>query len=154
MSAGTEYPTVSAAQINSIPGFSVVKSANQAAVAAGVHVITFDVEQWDVDACFASNRHTPKLAGRYNYQFNLTFDTAIPAAKTLQVFYRKNGSVLYAVASHQGYVSVNGSREIPMVVGDYTELIIFHDLVTSIIFTAGPADQNGTSFFQGTWNGP
>lgn len=81
MSAGTEYPTVTAGQITNIPSFSVNKgTVAQAVPGFALTKVTWPTEVWDTDASFANSTYTPKVPGKYvffvRFDVNTPFDGA------------------------------------------------------------------------------
>jgi len=77
------------------PAFSAVKSGSTQVITTGVWTkITYDVENFDTDNCFASNTFTPTKAGYY--QINLNNQIYSPTSNSLAMAaIYKNGTIYY-----------------------------------------------------------
>lgn len=117
--------------ISTLPAFSVVKSGDQAIVTSTLTKLTWQTEEYDTNADFASDKFTPTVAGKY-----LLIATGRLADLKDQGFFEisiyKNGSVarqLFTYAAKTdavlsvnlaAMVEANGST-------DYFEVYVQHD---------------------------
>jgi hypothetical protein len=84
-----------------MPAFSARKDGTQAISSATVTKITYDIEVFDTNNNFASDRFTPTVAGYY--QVNLTGSIETTSAdRYLQLFIYKNGTTIITVQPFYG----------------------------------------------------
>ena len=82
--------TTSTLAING-PAFSVYPSASTQSVSASTWTkVTFDVEEFDTNNNFASNRFTPTVAGYYQISARINFGTTLISNGNIAIY--KNGS--------------------------------------------------------------
>jgi len=88
-STGLKFATPAGA---SGPAFFVSKTGNQSISQNTFTKVTFTVEEFDTDSCFASSTFTPTKAGYYNVTSSVLIE--LNAADTLTTFaFYKNGSI-------------------------------------------------------------
>lgn len=82
-------------------GFSVHKNATAQTVASASTFtkVTWSTEEWDTESAFASDKHTPNIAGKYQYDIVITWNT-INVDKRFYTTLYKNGSRFREVTMH------------------------------------------------------
>ena len=106
-----------------IPAFSAYQNTQQTGIAATTWTkINFDVENFDTNNNFASNRFTPTVAGYYKFSASVTLAGA-STSYFVQVSIYKNGSQtqtgpvslgnssFYPQASISGIIFLNGTTD-------------------------------------------
>jgi len=108
------------------PAFSAYQSASSQSVSSGTWTkITFDVEEFDTNSNFASNRFTPTVAGYYQLNSSLavvsSFTSIIPAIYKNGSQYKvgnRGNSTTQLNANVSSLVYLNGST-------DYVEIYVY-----------------------------
>ena len=92
------------------PSFSVYKTSNQTGIANTTDtLVTWDVEEFDTNNSFASNRFTPKVEGNYLLNAHLLWVTGVDQSPYVIMIY-KNGSLYKATRdSFSGSTSTLGN---------------------------------------------
>jgi len=76
----------------SAPTFSAYQSTTSQGISnASMTKVTFDSEEWDTNNNFASSRFTPTVAGYYQINASISFQTPITPTGECQVNIYKNG---------------------------------------------------------------
>lgn len=125
------------------PAFSARKSADQTGVAVATWtLVTFDVEQYDTNANFASNRFTPTAAGRYQLGASVLF-TSGAAGESYYCAIYKNGVLHEARLLQAGAAaSLSPYLTVPVVANgttDYFEVFCWHNAaVAKTVFLNTP----------------
>ena len=140
-SDGSGNLTVNAAGLKNTPAFRVYKNANQSISNNTFTKVTFQVEDYDTDNAFASNKFTVPSgkAGKYVFQYGGWFGGVVDN-KVIAFRLYKNGS-FQNLTYTQSTIStahvpvVNGVSSLDLAVGDYVELYIVQD-------TGGSQDLN------------
>ena len=138
-------PTITGANITvaatAAPAFSAYLNANQSITAATFTKVTLDVEEFDTNSNFASSRFTPTVAGYYQINGTVYFNSSATLTASLIISIYKNGveikrsicggpdneALQYSVSS---IVSLNGST-------DYIELYCYIQGGTGIRIDGG-----------------
>lgn len=81
-----------------MPAFSVYLNGNQSVSGSTYTKVAFDVEVFDTNNNFASNRFTPTVAGYYQINSGVTFASAVTYA---QIAIYKNGTLYQTTWSQQ-----------------------------------------------------
>jgi len=128
------------------PAFSAYASSNQSVSSATSTKVIFDVETFDTNSNFASNRFTPTVAGYYQFTAGVSSLTASTTSPWF-LFLSKNGSqtqvsgysypLVTGVFQISGLLYLNGST-------DYAEIYVYQGGMAQTIF--GRSDQ---TYFQG-----
>ena len=129
-------------------GFRVTKTSTQSINSSTVTKVTWSSEQIDVNGDFASDRHTPTVAGVYQYNAQVAYANCRNSART---YLYKNGS---AVAYSDLAASSTNSQPMTPTVStviqmngttDYVEVYTYHTDGTaeSISGTAGECSFSG-----------
>jgi hypothetical protein len=132
---GTDYVVLSIAEKNK-PAFSVYKSANQTGVVTGTYtLVTWDVEEFDTNNNFASNRFTPTVPGYYLLTSHILWATGVDQSPYFISIY-KNGALYKSTRFVASSSSVFGSNFIEAIVSangttDYFEIYVRHDAGTN-----------------------
>ena len=131
---GTDWVVLSVATQDK-PSFSAYKTSNQTGIANDTQtLVTWDVEEFDTNDSFASNRFTPKVAGNYLLNAHLSWSTGVDQSPYVIMIY-KNGSLYKATRdSFSGSTSTlanescNQITEIVKANGttDYFEIYVWH----------------------------
>jgi hypothetical protein len=123
------------------PAFSAYLSANQSITASTFTKVTLDVEEFDTNSNFASSRFTPTVAGYYQINGTVYFNSSSTLSSAFITSIYKNGveikrstcggpnnqALQYSV---QSIVSLNGST-------DYIELYCYMQSGTGIRIDGG-----------------
>ena len=117
------------------PAFSVYKASSQTGIANTTFtLVTWDVEEFDTNNSFASNRFTPKAAGNYLLNAHLMWNTGVDQSAYLINIY-KNGSLYKSTRDSfsgstdtAGNAPCNQITEIVKANGttDYFEIYVWH----------------------------
>jgi len=128
---------VSGGTLTNTPAFRVYKNANQSIANSTFTKVTFQVEDYDTDNAFASDKFTVPSgkAGKYAFQYGGWFGGAVDN-KVIAFRLYKNGSALNRTYTQStistGHVPVvNGVSSLDLAVGDYVELYIIQDTGSS-----------------------
>tara|TARA_R110000744_G_scaffold292562_3_gene403052 strand:- start:255 stop:920 length:666 start_codon:yes stop_codon:yes gene_type:complete len=126
-----------AAGENNTPAFHVYLSGNQSVGTSTLTKVTFDLEYYDTDSAFASNKFTVPSGKEGTYNFNAIIKTqSVDDYIACIVMLYKNGSELDADQTrHKDYMSTSSSEELHVPfsytdvasVGDYYELYVFQN---------------------------
>lgn len=132
-----------ASSLQSGPAFSAYGSSTQSISNATFTKVTFDVEEFDTNANFASSRFTPTVAGYYNLCGTISIN-GTTNSRVISIY--KNGSEFKRCVMMGGYsslgstnypfsalVSANGST-------DYFEVYVYQDSGSSQNTNAGQAN--------------
>ena len=129
MGAALKAGSASQAFARKAPAFSVWKGSNQTITTASYTKVTWGTEEFDTDACFASDRFTPSVEGKYALCSEVYWDNAT-AGITFRVAIYKNGTILkegiqtseagIAKPVVMSIVAANGTT-------DYFEIFVFHN---------------------------
>ena len=119
------------------PAFRVYKNANQSIANNAWTKVTFQVEDYDTDNAFASDKFTVPSgkAGKYAFQYGGWFGGAVDN-KVIAFRLYKNGSFqnltyTQSTISTSHVPVVNGVSSLDLAVGDYVELYIIQDTGSS-----------------------
>jgi hypothetical protein len=96
---GVKWATASG---GSLPAYSVHNNATQSFSQSTWTKVSYQVEDWDTDSCYASNRFTPNKAGYYLIQGYVYLSQG---SNTGQLGVYKNGSMFHNLGSHQNLTS-------------------------------------------------
>ena len=128
---------VSGGTLTNTPAFRVYKNANQSIANNTFTKVTFQVEDYDTDNAFASDKFTVPSgkAGKYAFQYGGWFGGVVDN-KVIAFRLYKNGSFLnltytQSTISANHVPVVNGVSSLDLAVGDYVELYIVQDTGSS-----------------------
>lgn len=113
---------------NNGPCFSAYSSEGVKGLVAGVHAkVDFQVEDYDYGNCFSDSRHTPDVAGIYNYSINVRLSGSGGTDGFIGVVeLRKNGIAFIAMQvtpANNSFLNIAFPQDIPMNgTGDYIEV--------------------------------
>jgi hypothetical protein len=133
--------------------FSVIKGGVDQTniVTATLTVVTWPTEEWDSNNDFASNKHTPTLAGKYQYNVGLRWLGAVTAG---EMWLRKNGATYYhldILVSAGGAYWMEGLVNVPMNgTTDYVEVVVIQTTGSNQTIYGNTGD----NYFQGIWTAP
>lgn len=125
------------------PAFSAYQSVASSLVGGTYSKITFDVEEFDTNNCFASSRFTPTVAGYY--QITGSLQTASSAVAAAAIY--KNGSA-HKTGIYSGTAFTNGIYPVTCLVylngtTDYVELYGYNGSTTQ-----NTGAQSNITYFQ------
>jgi hypothetical protein len=133
---------VAPATVTTFPAFRAYQSTNQSITANTFTKINFQTESFDQGSCFASNRFTPNVAGKYYFHWTLD----LSSISVRDIFFYKNGANVagmffnspqsHAAMQNSLFFDMNGTT-------DYMEVYCYINEATTI--------QSGSeySYFEG-----
>ena len=136
------------------PAFAVTKSADQTISDVTLTTITFDVEDFDTDAAFASNKFTvpSDKPGLYFFQSEIFANSANDIGQiNLELYKTPSGGSAASVASTEVYGHSTGSPRSymsrithveSMAAGDAMEIKIYHDTASDGTLSVNQSNQN------------
>ena len=136
------------------PAFAVTKSADQTINDVTLTQITFDVEDFDTDAAFASNVFTcpSDKPGIYFFQSEIFGSSSNDiGAINLELYKTPSGGSAASVASTETYGHSTGSPRSymsrithleSMAAGDTMEIKLYHDTASDATFLVNQSNQN------------
>ena len=128
-----------------VPAFSAVSNTTTSVTGGSAVIVSYNVEEYDSDNWFASNRFTPQRAGWYQFNAGAYLPTS-SGSPTLQL--RKN-SGRSTQAGGSGVASISTSKLIYMNGStDYVEVYIG---LTGVTGTFSVTQETQACFFNGFW---
>jgi hypothetical protein len=130
------------ATVTTFPAFRAYQSTNQSITANTFTKINFQTESFDQGSCFASNRFTPNVAGKYYFHWTLD----VNSISIRDIFFYKNGANVAGMFfnSPQSHCAMQNSLFFDMNgTTDYMEVYCYINEATTI--------QSGSeySYFEG-----